>query len=222
MRARHRHFNPRDSGAIVVLDARFINGLSDSDAVSTWVDRSGNENSASQSTTTNKPLYKIGIQGGNPVVRFDGLNHYMTISALVISQPMTFLLTGKAADDDEFQYFFDGTTSSRMALIKYANRNLVLFAGVELQDAHTWGVHQIFSGIFNGSSSLVNVNGEQVLTGQAGSSGVVGFKVGARYSDQFFLNGDISSLVFFNTLIALPLRKRIERSSGISFKIFCN
>jgi hypothetical protein len=72
MRARHRHFNARDAGAALCLDARFISGLSDGNAVSTWSDRSRNAADAVQSTAANQPEYKTAIQGGQPVVRFSG------------------------------------------------------------------------------------------------------------------------------------------------------
>jgi hypothetical protein len=55
------------------LDARFISGLSDADPVSTWADRSRNAADATQTGTT-RPEYKKDIQGGQPVVRFDGVD----------------------------------------------------------------------------------------------------------------------------------------------------
>lgn len=72
MRARQRHFNARDCDAALCLDARFISGLSDADPVSTWSDRSRNAANAVQNNSGNRPQYKAAIQGGQPVVRFDG------------------------------------------------------------------------------------------------------------------------------------------------------
>ena len=75
MRARHRHFNARDVGAALCLDARFISGLSDGNAVITWSDRSRSTANAVQNNANNQPQYKTAIQGGQPVVRFDGINN---------------------------------------------------------------------------------------------------------------------------------------------------
>lgn len=58
-----------------------ITGLNDGDALTTWLDSSGNGNSASQSTVANKPLYKTAIQNGLPVVRFDGSNDFLDIAS---------------------------------------------------------------------------------------------------------------------------------------------
>jgi len=79
MRARHRHFNARDCDAALCLDARFIAGLSDGNAVSTWSDRSRNAADATQ-TGANRPEYKKSIQGGQPVVRFDGTDDFFPMT----------------------------------------------------------------------------------------------------------------------------------------------
>ena len=54
--------------------------LNDGDPVGTWADQSGNGRDLIQSTTDNKPLYKINIQNGWPAVRFDGINDYMDVT----------------------------------------------------------------------------------------------------------------------------------------------
>jgi hypothetical protein len=79
MRARHRHFNARDCEAALCLDARFISGLSDADPVSTWSDRSRNAANATQ-TGAERPEYKTAIQGGQPVVRFDGTDDFFPMT----------------------------------------------------------------------------------------------------------------------------------------------
>jgi hypothetical protein len=79
MRARQRHFNARDCDAALCLDARFITGLSDGNAVSTWSDRSRNAADATQ-TGANRPEYKEAIQGGQPVVRFDGTDDFFPMT----------------------------------------------------------------------------------------------------------------------------------------------
>jgi hypothetical protein len=80
MRARQRHFNARDCDAALCLDARFITGLSDADPVSTWSDRSRNAANATQSASTRRPIFKEAIQGGQPVVRFDGTDDFFPMT----------------------------------------------------------------------------------------------------------------------------------------------
>ena len=76
-------FSPRDvSNLILWLDASAITGLNNNDPVATWSDRSGNGNDATQATATNRPLYKTNIVNGKPVVRFDGVDNYLTFGDL--------------------------------------------------------------------------------------------------------------------------------------------
>ncbi|MCK5787564.1 MAG: hypothetical protein KAH32_01005, partial [Chlamydiia bacterium] len=49
---------------------------SDGTSVTSWTDRSGNSNNASQAAAANKPIYKTSIVNGHGVVRFDGTDDY--------------------------------------------------------------------------------------------------------------------------------------------------
>lgn len=62
------------------LAAGGITGLADGATVATWPDRSGNGFNATQATEANKPLYKVNIINGRPVVRFDGTNDTMALT----------------------------------------------------------------------------------------------------------------------------------------------
>ena len=80
MHRRARHLNAKSAGAGLVLDARRLTGLNDGDAVSTWSDVSGNGRNAT-GVGTERPLYKTAIQGGQPVLRFDGSNDNLSLTA---------------------------------------------------------------------------------------------------------------------------------------------
>lgn len=68
---------PVTSGLVVRLDSGTL-VLSDGAAVSTWADSSGNGYDVTQATGGNRPVYKVAIVNGKPVVRFDGVNDYLT------------------------------------------------------------------------------------------------------------------------------------------------
>lgn len=80
MVARSRMFSPIDIPGLKFWVASDDLVLSDNDPVTTWVDKSGNGNDASQSTAGFKPLYKTNIQNGKPIVRFDGTDDQLEIS----------------------------------------------------------------------------------------------------------------------------------------------
>ncbi len=72
-------FSPSDiSGLKIWLKADAGAGSSDNDPVGTWTDQSGTSHDFTQATSGKKPLYKVNIRNGLPVVRFDGSDDEMS------------------------------------------------------------------------------------------------------------------------------------------------
>ena len=59
------------------LDANFLEGLSDTDPITTITDRSGQGNDATQATAAKKPTYETNEMKGRPVARYDGVDDYL-------------------------------------------------------------------------------------------------------------------------------------------------
>lgn len=78
MRARHRHFNCAAAGATMCLDSRYGFSQADASAVSTWDDRTSTNNDGTQATSASRPTYETNELNGNPVVRFDGTNDFLS------------------------------------------------------------------------------------------------------------------------------------------------
>lgn len=71
----------------------------DGDAVAGWQDKSGNGRHMTQSTSGSRPLYKINIVNGKPVVRFDGTDDVLAganLSALSAAEAFIVVKTGQA------------------------------------------------------------------------------------------------------------------------------
>ena len=68
---------------ILWYKANAIVGLNDGDLVAQWNDSSGNNNHALQSVDSLKPIYKVNILNGLPVVRFDGIDNYMDFTTVL-------------------------------------------------------------------------------------------------------------------------------------------
>src|SRR3990167_10530119 len=74
-------FSPKAiPGLVFWADASYITGLNDGDSVTTWNDLSGNDNHATQSTAAQKPILKLNIINGRPVVRFDATDDNLVIT----------------------------------------------------------------------------------------------------------------------------------------------
>ena len=74
-------FSPTDiSGLSTWLDATSLS-LADGAAVTSWSDKSGNVAPFGQATTAQQPVFKTGILNGKSVIRFDGVDDNLTITA---------------------------------------------------------------------------------------------------------------------------------------------
>src|SRR3990167_1190365 len=86
-------FDPRRiSNLVAWFKADSLLNFNDNDVVGTWLDSSGKGNHATQTTAGNKPLYKTNIQNGKPIVRFDGVDDWMSLTNDPLgtgAQPMT-------------------------------------------------------------------------------------------------------------------------------------
>lgn len=64
------------------LSAEHVPGATPGGAVSTWADRSGNANDASQATSGLRPTLLTNQLNGRPVLRFDGLGDYLATPSI--------------------------------------------------------------------------------------------------------------------------------------------
>lgn len=82
-------------------------------ALSTWVDKSGTGNHATQATGSMQPLFKTNSQAGLPAIRFDGVNDWMACAkTLTVADHDIFMvqkiLTGA---DKRSLYWYNGSNT---------------------------------------------------------------------------------------------------------------
>lgn len=150
--------------------------LNDADPVGTWTDSSGLGNNATQGTAGFKPLYKVGILNGKPVVRFDGTDDKIG-PTLTVAQPDTIfiVLSNNGVND---KHFVD-TSGANRQLIGVSGGVQTMYAGGALvsgPDSVT--AFQILTGVFNGTSSKLYRNGQQIGAGNAGTNSSTDILIG--------------------------------------------
>lgn len=246
---RHRHLNAARAGATLVLDARYIAGLADGDMVATWSDRSGNGNNATQSTDAEKPIYKVGIQGGGAVVRFDGSNDSLIYGTSLFTYTggrtvfSVFKTAGGAGEYGGVVSEFSATrTSISCQVTIFPNAGPEL--GTDVYNAGGVRFNSTFSGsVFHiGTWSWSNwsthkTNGSTVLGvdgvtngGTAWGSDPSSFTSTNKRIGRFdsgtgvanFTSMDLGALVVFGAEIAAPLRRRVQTALAFSWKIPCS
>lgn len=192
-------FSPSDiSNLIAWYDADDASTITKdgSDFVSQWDDKSTEGNDLTQATGTNQPKWIDSVQNSKPVIRFDGVDNYIDRTTFVsgaLTQPTTIVgVYSFPSNTTGNEYVFDGPTV-RVAMIREALQ-YNFFAGVELKTGAPSTEIAQYTLLANSSSSNIRKDQSSVGTGNAGSNGMNGLRLGASdVIDQF---GDIDICEF--------------------------
>jgi hypothetical protein len=251
MRARQRHLNKSLRETACAFDSRFITGLSDGSSVSTWSDLSANGRDVSQATAANQPTYKTAIQGGNPVVRFDGSNDQMeTASTFASTSQVTAVFVAKANNWTSpgayrsigghgyvsatsltsgivFGYLANGT------LLDWQTGDFLAFGNGYNSGQNPRAIGPSASGsdfrvvsvVFWTSLARTYQNGVRVSTRVESTASINAFtrsfKLAVGNTAEVW-SGDIAAFLYFGSNIGEPMRARLERSNALAFKIACS
>jgi hypothetical protein len=237
MRARHRHLKPSSVGATIAYDARYLTDA-DGTGIQTWADRSGNGRDLTQSTVAERPTFKTAIQGGQPVLRFDGSNDNLLTASYAVTNVTTGFVVQQSTQNSQ------GVILERSATFSNANFRYALM--VELSTTFSWatrvGSSQFADADFatrSGNFSVLSFRygGSDATFGLAedgldltktygpaenhgtGVSASTATYVGARAGNSLRYAGDIGILYTIPELISTALRKRIEAHCALAYKI---
>lgn len=225
MRARHRHFNPKHAGAIAAYDARFLSGLNDGDAVSTWTSRTGT-NDATQSTAAAQPTFKTNQINGNPAVNFSpsGTADELVISITIPNSLTAVSLYNRSTTGINSCSIGNGVVANRYVAYFYVNNNIYTNYALE----QGWGLdtstgNLIMSSTKNGTtSSLVYKNGTAVGSQKVPQTSNGSFTRVGRAENVSPHDGLLASVCLIDLFVSDGLRKRLEHATAYSYKLSCN
>lgn len=235
MRARQRHFNPGSAGAVLALDSRFIFGLSDAAQISTWTDRSGRGNNATNSGSP-RPTLQPNQAAGYPSVKFDGVGNFMIFTGISAGTDHTSIAVLKLAPNLTNGFRFGGVLggdANNIAPIfvsgqDVANMNVGYTvttggAAVVAINASTdpW---RVCATNRNGTSvnTFVSSQPETTQTLPANSSANI-VHLGRRgVSSPLYYNSYVSSVAIFAPRPSASVYARIRHLFAYSFKIPCS
>lgn len=159
-----------------------------SDLVSAWNDKSGQGNNLAQATGTNQPLWVDSVQNGKPVIKFDGVDNFMTGTTVATTQPTTFLIVAKMSVDifdseTVFDTVSDGATSRQVMGSDFDENILIWYAGISGTYTPLDSTNfKTYNGILNGATSYLRQQGVEVIADFDAGAGVLnGITVGQAY-----------------------------------------
>lgn len=233
MRARHRHFNPRDAGATAAFDARYGIAVANDAGVDTWTNRVGSNN-ATQATGALQPTFKAtGGNANSPALLFDGSADRLAHSISVLVAPSLFMAVAKRTGGGNFSVVAGFMPPST------ANYNIIY---ARWDSSANWGFAPSDSGqsILNAwricsakpASTATSNSSTTMWTDGANETTATGSRFagdgdnrrffGSSVGDADFLAGSISQVIAIPADVGDSLRRRLEHAAAYSFKIACS
>jgi hypothetical protein len=238
MHRRNRHLNATSSGAIIVLDSRFITGVSDGSALTTWSNRATTNNFTE---ATVRPTYYSRLINGNPAVEFNGINSHLTsTSGINTTADQSYVIVGKLNRSPNYTIqtvdviittdVYVNRTPRQGFLSYYTNTFLSTtqpFAAVEMQEPNQNNTSDVningrYTGVTAGNISVgvPNILSSTIRNGTAGTN--LTHRLGWAGSNiNWYGMVSICYIAVFGS-ISVNLRKRYEKSAAFTFKIACS
>jgi hypothetical protein len=237
MGRRHRHLNPRAAGGVLYLDARRIQGVADNTEISAWSNLGTGGGSTSQSTSADRPRYRSASgPNGLPCVAFDGSTEYLRMD--IATGSVAYLgLVGSMTSIGGAYAAFMSLRSINATLVPNGVAGVLLTSeGSSASRLNEFGVATTSCTYNGGTASVADLTG--YLVGLTVTSPFVfsesfpGLGSGTGYccigrdsyqldSTPRAINGYVSRLILGLSMGA-GMVKRLDHSSGYSFKIACS
>jgi hypothetical protein len=223
MRARHRHLKPSSVGATIAYDARYLTDA-DGTGIQTWADRSGNGRDLTQSTSAERPTFKMAIQGGQPVLRFDGSNDNMLTASYAVTNVMTGFLVQQSTQNSQgvilerSALFSNFSWATRVGTSQFADADFATRSGNFSVVSFRYGGSDATFGLAENGSDLTKTYATTENHGTGVSASTPTY-VGARGGASLRYAGDIGILYAIPESISTALRKRIEAHCALAYKI---
>jgi len=230
----HAHFNPATAGATVALDARFLTGFADGDAVGTWTGRAGT--SVSPTESTNKPTYKASVVNGRPAVRFASASSTKLEASVTITGNATFFMAGVCVSGQGYARYVstgrggndydDSSVIIPFLALDYVNKLMYSYCSGSFSLASaSFSTPLVASCVANGSTGLLRVNGGTSATISVQSLNINRLSIGSEPSGSgggsSLADGDMCAVVVVPSAVSDALRRRIEQSLAFSFRVAC-
>lgn len=193
-------------------------------SIGCWKDKSTNGNNATQEIVDSQPKFMTAIQGGKPVIRFDGTDDYMGLPNNIVANgniPYTVFATVKASNITANPGILNlgnfGTNNQSLAF-RFDSTGLITDSWWSADISTTPGsvtvsTPYIFSFTYSTTAGrVVYINGTSSATsptiirnGLNNNQGYVGKTNGSEY-----MTGDIDEILVYNATLSTLDRNKIE------------
>lgn len=163
-------------------------GISIATGVNQWFDQSGNNNHLNQVTLGRQPTVISSEINGYPGLIFDGVDDYLQTSFTLV-QPETVFIIVKMLSWTLNDQIIDGAAGDSMLLQESGGGTdpIRLYGGAFLGPSLDLPVGNLglITAIYNGASSLLQINNATIFSGNGGTASASGFTIGAGAGGSF-------------------------------------
>ena len=198
------------NGLVLWLKADSL-ALADGDAVTTWTDSSGLGNNATQAVVDNKPLYKVNIINGKPVVRFGGVDDFLSVPNIDFTDVTVFGVTTNVTNNRNLNPILGNTTwGSFQPCSDIPTYGALIYSTGE--GITKTGNNYITPTILVGSNVNFWANGvNQINNGTLSAFHIsyVGYS-GNSIDINYFFIGDIAEIIVYSSALSDANRIKVE------------
>ncbi|MCB0397003.1 MAG: T9SS type A sorting domain-containing protein [Flavobacteriales bacterium] len=208
---------------VLWLDANYL-GLSNNNPVSTWTDRSGNANNATQAGSL-RPLFQTNRVNGKPTIKFDGTDDYMLLGTNLDQADATIFIVGDGSGLSGYRYLC--STKKWFINARHSggrqwgfNQGTFISSGIQLFGG-TWNV---LTCIVRNGSTTVNMwtNGAFGASGTRGSFASIPKTVigaysadGSTFSGHY--QGELAEVIVYNFELNSAQRTLVRNYLGSKY-----
>lgn len=226
-------FTPRVLAPALWLDASDTSTLFDvsgnvvapDGAIARWEDKSNNLRHVTQLDSGSRPLRKTSVQNGRDVVRFDGVNDFLTTSQILTSQPFTAFAVVQTTKNTSNILGASSTSSGTRSIAACARRSTgthILFAGSVVVGGTFPSTWVLRSDTVNGASSSIFSNASSVATGNSGTRFDIR-SIGSNFNEggvTDYFGGDAAEILIFPTALSDANRQAVETYLNAKWAIY--
>ena len=195
------------AGLVAWYDASDLSTITDAGAgaVSQWADKSGNGNHVTQGTAGLRPTTGIRTQNGLNVIDFDGGDWLVSADIADVAQPVTLAAVAMPDNLDDAAHNVWGNAPGLGNQPSFNVNGGVwrMYAGTPVVSAvPDTAVPRLVVAVFNGASSLLRINGSQVVSGDAGANPLRILSLGSNEGTSQFWDGWIAEAIAVEGAVA--------------------
>lgn len=156
--------------------------------VSVWYDQTGNNRNFVQSGLANQPtIVSAGVlqtnTAGNPAIKFGGTDVKMRASSVSVSQPFNVFFVAEEYGRNQLNSFYDSDAVRSTAFWSSSATLYYMYSGnsiSELSSNTTTNTTYLYNNLHSGASSISRLNGNQIVSGNAGALSMQDLYIGAN------------------------------------------